>query len=409
MDTALLSKYADLLLEMGVALKAGQNLKIACEPIHWDFVNLLVARAYEAGARYVEPRLVHPLVSVHRANRSREAYLGYVSGTIAGEVSAMVSEEWAFLRLEGKENPNVFKDLNQTRHAVITRASSEIGKPLKNAILAREKSWCVAPFPTPRWASQVLNADPSEETFDEFWRLLVSILRLDSDDPSAAWKIQGDMLQRRCERLDDFALQYLRLQAPDTDLTVHLIPNTRWLGGPLTTRDGRTHFPNLPTEEVFITPDYRKTSGRARTTRPVTVLGEQVHGAWFEFRDGEVVAFGADSGASLLEKYFEIDPKHRYLGEIALVDQSSPIAQANRVFHTILIDENAACHLALGSGYPAALPDIAGLTDDQLDERGCNKALLHIDFMIGSADMSIQGGVSGGGEVRIMENGVFCI
>ena len=139
------------------------------------------------------------------------------------------------------------------------------------------------------------------------------------------------------------------------------------------------------------------------------MLGAQVEGAWFEFREGEVVDFGAASGEPLLHKYFEIDPKNRCLGEVALVDETSPIARSNRIFYTILIDENAACHIALGSGYPAALPDAEGLTDDELDARGCNKALLHVDFMIGAKDVRIVGGRSNGEEISIMENGVLTL
>jgi aminopeptidase len=409
MDTALLSKYARLLLETGLALRPGQNLRITCEPIHWDFVNRLVKCAYEAGARYVAPQLVHPLVSVHRANCSKEAFLSYVPKTASAKVAAQLDEEWSFLRLEGRADPDIFKDMDQDRNAVIARAASESSKPLRNAILAGEKSWCVAPFPTPGWAAQVLGTAPSKATSDAFWQLLVSILRLDNDDPSAVWKAHGDMLQRRCETLDALSLRSLRFLGPDTDLTVYLNPGARWLGGPLTTRDRRIHFPNLPTEEVFTTPDFRRTTGRVKATKPVIVLGVQVDGAWFEFREGAVVDFGAASGKPVLEKYFDIDPKNRYLGEVALVDETSPIARADRIFHTILIDENAACHIALGSGYPAALPDAEGLTDDELDARGCNKALLHVDFMIGSKDTRIVGGASDGEEMSIMEDGVLTL
>lgn len=409
MTPDILNKYARLLIESGVALGNGLNLKIVSEPVHWDFVNRLVKLAYESGARYVEPRLSHPLVAVHRANCAREEYLGYVPMTASSEVAGMVDEAWALLRIEGKADPDVYKDMNQERNAVIAKASTEAGKPLKNAILAREKSWCVAPFPTPKWAAQVLGGEPSDETLAAFWNILVPILRLDQDDPVAAWRKNGDMLQQRSRALDEMGLTQLRFQSPGTDLTVHLTPGAKWLGGPLVTTDGRVHFPNLPTEEVFTTPDYRKTTGMAKATRPVTVLGSQVHGAWFAFKAGEVVDYGADEGKHLLDQYFAIDPKNKFLGEIAMVDATSPIARSGHVFHTILIDENAACHFALGSGYPAALPDVEGLSEDELDERGCNKALLHIDFMIGSEETHIDGTTTTGDTVTIMDRGVFQI
>jgi aminopeptidase len=407
MNPELLSSYAELILKVGVSLKEGQNLKIAGEPVHWDFVNLLVERAYRLGARYVEPELVHPKVSIHRANCSREAYLDYIPETLSSEVRAMVDEEWSFLRLEGKAEPDVFREMNQERNVVVARALSENGKPLKNAVLAREKSWCVAPLPTPKWAAEVLGREASDQTLKDFWDVLIPILRLDRDDPARHWTAHGEQLRRRCEWLDGLCLDYLRFVSPDTDLTVYLNPGARFLGGPLTTIDGRDHFPNLPTEEVFTTPDYRRTEGRAKATKPVTVLGSPVHGAWFEFKNGEVSRFGADEGEHLLDKYFEIDSKNRFLGEVALVDETSPIARSGRVFNAILIDENASSHIALGSGYPAALSNAEGLSEDELDERGCNKALLHVDFMIGSASTTVIGGTSGGEEMVVMENGVF--
>jgi aminopeptidase len=391
MNSELLSSYAELILKVGISLKEGQNLKIAGEPVHWDFVNLLVERAYRLGARFVEPELVHPKVSIHRANCSREAYLDYVPETMSSEVRAMVDEEWSFLRIEGKAEPDVFREMNQER----------------NAVLAREKSWCVAPLPTPKWAAEVLGREVSDQTLKAFWDVLIPILRLDRDDPARHWTAHGERLRRRCEWLDGLCLDYLRFVSTDTDLTVYMNPGARFLGGPLTTLDGRDHFPNLPTEEVFTTPDYRRTEGRAKATKPVTVLGSPVRGAWFEFKNGEVSCYGADEGEHLLDKYFEIDLKNKFLGEVALVDETSPIARSGRVFNSILIDENASSHVALGSGYPAALPNAEGLGEDELDERGCNKALLHVDFMIGSPSTTLIGGTSGGEEVIVMEKGMF--
>ncbi len=235
------------------------------------------------------------------------------------------------------------------------------------------------------------------------------ILRLDQKSPSEAWKRQDQILKARSKTLNELKFDHVHFEGPGTDLKVFLGPQTIWDGGSHATFDRRAYMPNIPTEEVFTAPDYRKTEGRVLVTRPVKVLENQVLDAWFEFSEGRVTDFGAKAGKEWLERYFAIEEASRYLGEVALVDVSSPIFQSGRIFESILFDENAACHIALGSGFPTAIKGGDSLSDDELKKLGCNIAIVHTDFMIGSEKTSVSGIAKNGKRVPIISKGRFVI
>ena len=210
--------------------------------------------------------------------------------------------------------------------------------------------------------------------------------------------------------MTDLKLDRLRFRSPDTDLTVGLNPGAAWLGGAATTPDNRMFLPNLPTEEVFTTPDYRRTEGHVRLTRPVKVLGELVHGVVLEFRHGKVVSFQAEKGAGSLEAYLATDGGASFLGEVALVDSHSPIYQSGLLFYNILLDENAACHIALGAGLPTLLAQAQDLVDDDAKKAaGCNASLVHTDVMIGSPETEVIGIGAHGEKIPIIHEGAFAI
>ncbi len=409
MDQKFLERYADLLLGMGVALDEGRALSIACEPVHWDFVNILIKKAYQAGAKYVKVDLQHALAGIYRANYSKEEYLSYVPPYFAAEIETFLDERWSLIRLDGKEDPDIYKMIDQERNGIITKATREVAKPLRNAVGSSKVSWTVAAVPTKAWAAKVMNMEPSDEAVEAFWEVLIPILRLDHEDPVQAWREHSDKLRRRSTFLTESQFDYFHFTGPDTDLKVYMNPRSQWEGGSSISEDGRVFFPNLPTEEVYTTPNFRKTEGRVKVTRPVSVLGDQVEGAWFEFKEGKVVDFGADYGKHIIEQYFEIDPNARYLGEVALVDENSPIARSGKIFHSILFDENASCHIALGSGYPSAIKDGDNLSEEEQREVGCNVSLLHTDFMIGSKDVDVTAYTHDGTAVPIIEKGSFVI
>ena len=306
MNTSDLDKYADLLLQVGVNLQPGQNLTLSAEPIHWDFINLLAARAYQLGARLVEANVQHPAFGKMRIDHAPEEFLGYNPGYLPEKYEEHVRDGSASIRIEGSEFPDLFQNIDQDRNAIRQKSASEIFKSFREAAGSGRIPWCVAAMPTDAWAAQVFS-DPKAKA-SQLGELMSSILRLDQADPVAAWRKLGDDLQRRADTLTETGIRMLHFEGPGTDLHVDLLEKGFWCGGPITMPDGRKFEPNLPTEEVFTSPDYRKTNGRATVTRPVEVLGHEVSGAWFEFKDGNVIDFGAEDGIERLTKYFEIDP-----------------------------------------------------------------------------------------------------
>jgi len=405
----ILEKYAKLILSLGVNLKEGQNLIIQSEPVHWDFIILLGKLAFQMGARYVKPMIVHAELSKARVDYQKEDYLGYIPTYYDKYVNTLADEGWAMVYVGGLENPDVFATVDQTRNAKIRKALLEVSKPLMNARLNGQCPWTIADLPTKKWAAKVFGSEPTEEAREKLWRIMVSILRLDHDDPLAFWKGHAKALKKRADTLNSMKLDFVTFKGPDTNLKVCLTPDALWLGGSEETKDRREYFPNLPTEEVFTTPDYSKTQGKVKITRPVMIMDQVVKDLWLEFKDGRVVNFGAKENVTAVEKYFEIDQQNRYLGELALVDISSPIYQCGKIFSNILYDENASCHIALGRGFGMCVKGGNELSEEELKNKGCNNALMHIDVMIGSEKIQVSGQTSNGDPVTIIKDGSFVI
>ncbi|MBN1241602.1 MAG: aminopeptidase [Spirochaetales bacterium] len=413
MERAFLERYADVLLA-SVGLEPGQNLLVRAEPVHLEFAAILAERAYERGARYVRfdnNDIENPLLYKARVAHSRDEYLEYVPELRKQALATMLEEGWALIAVRTPEDPDFLVGLDQKRNARVARATAEAMKPYQRRISSNEIPWLVAFYPTEKLAARIMGMAPGAEAVEALWKVLIPILRLDRPDPAAFWVEHGKVLAERSERLNALALDTVRFRGPGTDLSVGLAERSVWRGGPDLTKAGKRFSPNIPTEEVFTSPDYRRTEGRVAFTRPilVPVVGKIVEGGWLRFEKGRVVEWGADSGKDVLDVYLDLDEGTRYLGELALVDTSSPIFEANRVFYNILFDENAACHIALGSAYSACVRDGDGLDEAALKELGANASAVHTDFMIGAPDVEVTGRTRDGREVPIISGGKFAI
>lgn len=406
MNSEILNKYADLLLQVGVNVQKGQNVLIKTEPYHHHFANLLAEKAYQLGAKYVDMSFATPGLTKARLAYSTEENLSFVP-----EYVKAFSDEWAhkdscLLNVRGSENPDWLADVDQDRNAIIAKAMSDVAEKMRKFAMSDFLKWNVCNVPTPAWGAKVFGGEASAENEKKLWESLIPILRLDQEDPVAAWRQNGEMLFNRANKLNELKLKAVHFKAPNTDLTVEIVNDCGWAGGKSLTPDGQVFVANLPTEEIFTTPNWRKTSGKVRVTKPVEVLGKTVENSWFEFKDGKVTDYGAEKGKEQLDTFFKIDEQARYLGEVALVDSSSPIYKSNTVFHSILLDENASCHIALGAGYTNDLAK-EDLSKDQLSERGVNQSILHTDFMIGSDEMNVTGIGHDGTETPILKQGKF--
>ncbi|MFW5814996.1 MAG: aminopeptidase [Spirochaetota bacterium] len=398
--------YADLIIS-SVNLQPGQNLLVKAEPGHWGFVTTLAARAYDHGAKYVHVYADHPLLQRARIEHSRPEYLTYVPDFRRDANNLMLDESWALVSIKSPEDPDALSGVDPQRNGTVQKAIFEADFPFRRAVQADRLRWTVVAVPTEKWAAKVLGreADPTAE--EELWNVMKPILRLDRPDPRAAWAEHRRRLAARREALDALSLDAVRFDGPGTELTVGLSQRSIWVGGGGQSPDGLEFMPNLPTEEVFTTPDFRRTSGRVAVTRPVQLLGTIVEGAWLRFEEGRVVECGATAGGSTLDRYFELDERARYVGELALVDADSPIYRSGLVFYNTLFDENAACHIALGSSYPKCLRDGETLSPDEYRAAGANTSTLHTDFMIGSPQVTVTGIRGDGNEVPIIGGGAF--
>lgn len=412
MDETTMRGYAALLLDACLGLAPGARLRVAAEPCHRPLMHAIAEAAYARGARAVRFDYADPRLARIRADHARDEWVEDVSALVRREAETYVEEGWTTLNLVGEEDPKAMEGADPSRVQRSLKARSGHVKPFRDAMMSNRLAWCVAPAPTAAWGRSVFldaGRDPGPDPAAALWAELVPILRLDAPDPARAAREHGEALQARGRALDALALESLRFTAPGTDLLVRLSPRSRWIGGGSRMPDGRFFLPNHPTEEVFTSPDANGTEGRAACTRPVDVLGAKVAGAWFEFEGGRVVRFGAARNEAMLGRYLDSDEGARRLGEAALVDATGPIFRSGLVFGNTLIDENAACHIALGASYDEAFEGGGDLDEAAKRREGFNDSIVHTDFMIGSERMEVAGRGSDGREIPILKGGRFAI
>lgn len=414
MDSGMIRNYANVLLT-AVNLQKGQGVLIRAQPVHLDFAAVLAREAYKRGARYVRfdnNEVDNPAFYKARIEHSVEEYLDYAPRSRYEPYGSMLEEDWAIIAIHTPEDPDFLSTLDPARNARCVRATTQAMQPYRRRIaMDNEVAWLVAFAPTQKMAARILGMEAGPEAVEALWKVLVPILRLDAPDPSEAWRRHCGELAARAERLNALALDHLRFTGPGTDLSVGLLERSRWRGGPEHTKTGRLFYPNIPTEEVFTTPDARRTEGRAAFTRPVLVpsIGKTVVDGWLEFRGGRVTDYGARSGKDVLDTFLSMDEGARSLGEVALVDGASPVFASGRVFYNILFDENAASHVALGSAYSACVSEGEGLGDEEMAALGANVSMVHTDFMIGSPEVDVAGVTRDGRTVKIMSRGAFLV
>lgn len=411
MNSEQLKKYYDLILSVGVNLYKGQCLLINGNINNAVQAYGLAEAAYSKGAKFVEVMLGSNELTKHRLEKSvDDEFLFYMPNYSISRMFEQVANDWAYVRFDNLEEFDVLKDVDAGKMSSMIKKEQEALKFMSKSISNSRTAWCIVAWPGPRWAARTLGKEESAETTAEFSDSLARVLRLDKPDPTEAWREHGNKLLQRAAKLTDMKLTGLRFEGPGTDLMISLNKNTFWKGGFTKAQNGRMFIPNIPTEEVFTTPDFRLTQGKVRVTKPVKVMEQQLNGIWFEFKDGKVVNAGAESGGHILEKFLETDAGARMLGEVALVDINSEVHKSGLIYNSILYDENAACHIALGRGIPMCFTNSDELlTHEDMITNGCNDSLVHLDFMIGSPEVSVNGLTEDGKEIPLIRSGAFTV
>lgn len=403
-------RYARLLVELGVSLRPRQPLYVYGQVAHRELVAMLTEVAYAAGSGLVEARFFEPLQrsALIRRGRFEDIELCHVQDQVW--FSEIIRHGGAYVSLQGPEFPRFWDELARShpeRHAVYQRGlRAALGGFFRYGVDVVSFPWVAAPWPTAGWAREVFPDLPENAARDRLAEIVFELTYADREDALERAAERDRRLKRRCRLLDELAIREIHVVGGRSDLRVGLSPKARWRGGSRETADGQTCYLNMPSEEVYTTPDRRRTSGHLAITRPFRLLsGPLVEGLTLRFRRGRVVELEATRGREGIERWLATDEGARRLGEVALVGEDSAVARSGLFFHLNLLDENASSHVALGKGYAGAFAGGESMTPRELDQLGCNASAVHADLMFGSAAVSVVATRSREGEVALIEEG----
>ena len=407
MNKKRLRKYAELIAKVGANVQKGQNVIIAAELDQPEFVEMLVAECYKRGAKRVFVDFMHQPLTKYAVRYCSEKVLGSL------EDWQIQKWEWQADTLPAKiyllsEDPDGLKGINQKKFAKANAARSKVIKPIRDK-MENKYQWCIAAVPGKDWAKKVFPGVRSSVAVEKLWEAILDTARV-YDDPIAEWNTHNENLKKRCDHLNSLGIKELHYTASNgTDLRIGLNPEALFMGGGEFLMNSDVYFnPNIPTEEAYTSPMKGKAEGIVYSSMPLSHDGQLVDKFWFRFEGGKIVDLGAECGKEVLTEMINMDEGAAYLGEVALVPYSSPIRKSGILFYNTLFDENAACHLAIGRGFTNVLKNFENYTEEEAHKLGVNDSIIHVDFMIGTDDLSITGKTENGTEIKIFENGEWC-
>ena len=406
--SVMIDKYARLAIESGINLKEHEGLIISTSIHGLELARAAATRAWSAGAKHVEIMFNDEELTLARYENGKEYVFNEYPKWKVDSLIAMYEDGYHHLFITSA-NPELLRGIPEQLVALDQKTSSTAAAPaLKYRMTGRTK-WTILAVPSPAWAAKVFAGIPENEAMDLLWDKIFEATRVTTDDPVKAWRDHDRRLKQYVDFLNRSDFAGFRLKGPGTDLDVGLATSHLWVGGSKKALNGDPFVANIPTEEVFTTPHKLRVNGTLKATKPLSVNGRIVRDFGFTFRDGKVTDLYAGEGIEVLESLITNDEGASYLGEIALVPDSSPISDTGILFNNTLFDENASVHFALGRAYPYAIHEGSDKTTEELVSLGANYSLIHTDFMVGGPELEIAAYSQDGSETTIFRKGNWAI
>ncbi len=402
----LMKDYAELVVKSGINLQKGQRLSITCPVECADFARLCTAAAYEAGCKEVIMRWQDDAIKRMKYLHAADEVFDHFNSWELDYCNTLSGEGAGFLTIYA-EDPESLKGVEPDR---IKRAQVSAGKALevyRTRMMRNECAWCVCSVPSKAWAHMVFPELSEDEAIERLWEEILTACRIDGGDAIRNWGEHSGELKKHVDILNEYNFKALKYKnAAGTDVTVGLPEGHVWLGGEEKAATGIMFSANIPTEEVFTLPERTNVNGMLVATKPLSLNGTLIEGFSFTVKDGKITEVRADKGETVLKDAIAVDEGASYFGEVALVPYDSPISRSGVLFYNTLFDENASCHFAFGDAYPC-FAGAEDMNEEELKERGMNRSMTHVDFMVGSEDLEITGIMHDGREIPVFRNGNF--
>ncbi|WGD52035.1 aminopeptidase [Bradyrhizobium sp. CB1650] len=403
-DPAKLDRLAEVAVKVGLGLRPGQDLLLTAPAIALPLVRRIAVHAYKAGAGIVTPILSDEEMTLARYRHGHDNSFDRAAGWLYEGMAKAFSDNTARLAIVG-DNPMLLSGEDPAKVARASKANSMAYQPALEKIVNFDTNWNIIAYPSPSWAKQVFPGDPEEVAVGKLADAIFAASRVDREDAIANWASHNAVLRERTNWLNGKRFRALHYTGPGTDLSIGLADGHEWEGGAALSKNGISCNANIPTEEVFTTPHCRRVHGHVVSSKPLSYQGTLIDNIAVRFEDGKIVDAKASRGEEVLNKVLDTDEGARRLGEVALVPHSSPISQSGLLFFNTLFDENAASHIALGQCYSKCFVNGAQLSPQQIAAQGGNQSLIHIDWMIGSAETDIDGILADGSKVPVFRKG----